>query len=564
MSQYAKLVGIRTWGSHSVLPRNAWVWCRFGNEAFRKRAEDVKPGDRVLERGTKISLSLGDIKNALMEDESTYRTAHRQLHVETENGEKPKLQVYLQNVLNPEGGAPKGSQKERIQTIQSRLKKISKAFGRRFPVDAEKLLRSESAIGSWLTGQTVLPSDLRVLRILRELDRTKFDELFGPPKELKPKGAPDAVQHPLAWAHGHWSTVHQTLRRWAEGHQLDPDEAETKEFELPEQEKKEGAKGVTDLHAARTAVFNRLIKHIAENIDSEHKFTRVKEVALLRPQEEREHTSKAPSISRGVVSANTQPIADLGVSETSARAIFREGIAMNNLISTLLQHERIPDVPLMGTPAGGWGEPIYDLLRLTENEQNKDKQVPLTVIVDGRIHILKLEPEHAQEVAQNLRRRIESGRIDEQNGLSIGTFKSLYDRRNECAKRDPVRDLYRDHGKRANPEILQLSFTKRGKQGLKDELKTIAQIGEKIAGYGVQPGSFSSPRHYNVRTAQALAAYEQKTTERMKQNGIKHFGFEPHITRPEIEKYLAGLGLSSQDTEKILDIYGRDNFVETE
>ncbi len=563
MGNYPKLVGIRTWGHYSVLPRHTMVWCRFGDAAFKKRAEDVKPGDRVLERGTKIALSLRDIKDALLEDELTYRTAHRQLHVETPEGEKPKLQLFLEEVTSAAHPSD-ASQKEKIEFIGKRLEKVSTAFGRWFPDETKKLIRSESAIGSWLNGKTVLPSDLRVLRVLRELDRAKFDELFGSPQELKPREAPDAVKHPTAWAHGHWSTVHKTLRRWAEGNQLDPEAAETQEFELPEHEKEkdEKKKVSPELRAAREVVYQRLIKHIAETVDSEHKFTRVKEAALLTPREEREHGSTGPVISRGVISASRQPIESLGIPETSARAIFREFSAARELVSTLLQHERIPELGHVETPSGGWGEPLADLLKFTESEKNRGKEIPLVLFIKGAPQVHRLSPQRAHEIAQGLQRKIESGKIDEQNGLSPGTFKTIFERMEECRKKDPIYDLYIEHGMRAMPAQLEKIHARLGKDALKDELKEIKRMGERLLEYGVQPGSLSSPRVLNISTAEQLESYQKLHTEKMHRLGVKHFGFEPRLTRTEMEGYLSNIGIENEDIKKVMRQYGHHNFVD--
>ncbi|MBI5226000.1 hypothetical protein HY994_02035 [Candidatus Micrarchaeota archaeon] len=516
-----------------------------------------------MERGTKIHLSLQDIKKALLEEEVTYRTAHHQLYIQTPNGEKTKLQVFLENVAQDNSSAQM-TRKERVEEIQKRLNDVSKQFGKRFGQDSKLLFRSESAIGDWLSGETVLPRDFRVLRILRKLGPTHFDSLFGKPSELKEKSNPDPVQHPLKWAHDHWSNVHATLMRWAEGNKLDPKENE-KEFELPEDAESEGKRKKTSsgMDAARNVVYERLIKNIVEIIDTEHKFTRVKAVEFLKPQEEREHTAKreVESLPRGVVAAKNQPLDELDVPETQARAIYREHLGMLDIITKFLNKERIPGADNVETPQGGWGEPVGDLLRIIEEgKHTSHDHISLPIFINGKPQIIKLTYEYGQELAQKLRQKIESGKIDEENGVSKGTFRKIYDRAKECGRADPVYELIGEHNRSA--AFIGRTNATATKQGRKDEVKRINDLAEQIQDYDVIPGSFASPVNFGVKTKTSLDAYMERNTKIMRSYGLRLWGFEPPHSHAEMTQYLENTGLSQDDIRKVIHIFGHENFVE--
>ena len=437
---------IQTYGGNTILPLDSKVWVKVGDAAAEKLVRDLKPDDRVLAGNTKVTVTLEQVKQALLEDDPTYRAAHGLLHVydQTTKTFQPKLKQFLEHTAKKEGltdadlQTASGKQLA-IEHIKKRLTKVTTKTKGKLDVS-----RSHAAISEWLSGETLLPSDPKTLRALRLLNRNKFDELFGRPTELKVKTDLQRRVNPLLWAHKEYTGAHQTLTNWVAGfsNRALNDSPKNDEDETP-LVKRKSVRTREELATQREIIQTKYIAPIIEQVDVQHAFlrvTQVKPISNATTKTTQALQSTAPTLTKGVLLSSKVNPTEIGIKTTTYGKIEREYTALTRLLEELTAQKaksylvNLPDrtMPLSGNV-------LVDVILAYEHAQMHNTPLSDQYIINPLTsQEVKLPVDILADVYKKFISDFHSGHLDKINNLPEGTMAKVYSRLLELKGKNPV------------------------------------------------------------------------------------------------------------------------------
>ena len=582
---------VETYGGNTILPHDAWVWTRVGDETARKLVKHLQPNDLVLEQRPDVKVSLAQIKRALLEDDLAYRSAHEQLHLPSlvDGKPVPRLQQYLLDSLGMTHKDLKNLETVAagVERITARLERLdaraNAIFGDRKTI---RLERSGQAVTEWLTGTTVLPSRPQVLRVLRRLSPKRFDNLFGKPQELKLKGAPDRG-NALLFAHDFWRKNHAALRNWVSGFSKEALDSEKAEFKVPKAPQEEAEKNAgssrkregTSLADQRRLVYEKLIKPIFDPLSPRYAFVRVKRtrpVDAPSPPREKPFKGEAPSLPRGVVAARDVTPARFGARETNYGAIHRKGVYLGRIAQNALDaiSVRLPN----GSERTGCGMAVSSAVASREQilKVEQDALVGLPHVERGvrGTRLIRLKKSDVLELGGTALEQLSSGKLDEKFGLTPGTLLDVFNRSTLLISRVPVYpEITRLHQEttafatEANAWMRARAPTSDA-QALKDfqakfgaRKAELTHRADVLRAYGISPfSSLLVPEDFGVTDVKGL---EEVRAQISASNafGVDLSPIPAPASEPELTGLLQELHLPDGDVQKLLDLFGRHNFI---
>src|SRR3989344_632846 len=337
---------ISTFAGVTRLPLGTKVWTKTPDGAVEKLVSDLEPGDKVLERNTRIRLSLDDIKSALLKGSVAYRAAHAQLyHVPAEGEPTYKFRESLLSSLEHHGIdrnrlEERGGLKQAVDLIHRRLMAAERVAGN-LKIAGVDIARSKSQIARWLHGEVALPENPLTLRLLHGLHPAGFAKFFGNRSNVVPREK--RADSALYYAHDHWKISHSTLTNWIGGFSEKALESGKDSFEMPTEEEtrrkdeksaRGDAKKLRELADQRRLIYSELINPIYEQVDTQHAFVAVKHIAPITRREHDDQTGaegrQAPSMMpKGVLlSHKVDPQKTLGVPVRSVSEILKEQVVL--------------------------------------------------------------------------------------------------------------------------------------------------------------------------------------------------------------------------------------------
>ncbi len=550
---------VKTAAGNSFVPMDGHVWVQVGSQVLKKSVRDLQPGDDVFEKAPSIDISLADIKQALLEKDETYRTAHLLLHVPSEEGrEVPKLQAFLADVAKVSIGdlANPKTRKAAVLAIKNRLESLTKKFEKRKSTNTLSVLRSESAIQDWLSGKTVLPEDMLTLKALRKLDRISFDRMFGVPSKISvPKGG-QIQDYPLVWAHQHWTATHQVLRRWVSGFSDKALSSDSQTIHIPVGKLEGQRANSRSFEKERDIVFDQCIKPTYTPVTFEHGFIRVKEVTWHTKESESGSTAnKGAHLGRGIALADKTDIFGLKpeLTETNFRDLARQETAANYLIGKIL--ERLSIETTNGNVTGKGHLVCRMLTRQKESLPSPDETVKFTGEVHELSDTITMNRKQVEGLFNQIHHKSQSGELDGENGLTPGTFSRLltWFRQTHHAAYPVAKALF--EFKQSIYPFFQ-RFSLMGREERRNEKKRIENLVRNVRKYGVEPGGVPTPQdlteHIHV---------EQKIKYRQQSMGVDFWKSEAPLSREELEKMLRS-HVDEKDIPKLIELFGSGKLVE--
>ncbi len=441
---------ISTYGLNTILPLDAKVEVKIGENRATKFVRDLLPNDLVLGTSPDIRVSLAEIKRALLEGNLDYQQAFWKLHVSGEPQPKPRLQAYLEHVLqtthtNQGGKSIEASESDPVTRISELLEKVdAKAgalYGNKKTVNFK---RTRPTIASWLSGETILPSNPLVLRILRKLDTKKFDELFGPPQTLKPKPGEQPDNSSVLRAHERLWTDHKILTRWRSSFSDKALASEEEVFKIPDEEEINATQppksSSRSLAEERRIVYEKLIKPIYDKVDGKIGFIRIKAIKACeapkksqQPPGQADDNPNAPALSRGLILSSKidDELRDKLPPSTSFRELHTEADYLSRVLTGIFENSGIK---LNETQLTGGG-----LLNIIKH----DLQTPATGIVlrktdEGDYEQEELSHEERTRIFNELMTGIRTNSFDARHSLPQGTTQKILERFHELQKTIPL------------------------------------------------------------------------------------------------------------------------------
>lgn len=571
-----------THGGTTILPLERRVWVAVGEQAARKLVRDLKPGDLVLERNTRASVSLEQIHEALLQHNLLYQQAHRSLYFQPETGgARPRLQEFLFRAMKNRYGLNNldSSEAEMAQarkTIAARLSKAEKIAARLFAgTKTARLERAEQTVGNWLAGETVLPSNPEALLLLRNIDRENFDNLFGKREETRPSKIRTLQETPLLWAHRHWQTVHAALTSWVSGFSQKPP-SRTKEFEVPEEsdlpaKPPEAAKKGISLAEERRLVYDTLLQPIQQKVSTEFSFMRVKEVQPISSTHAtpKEGGAAAPKLSKGIVIAEKgAELSAIRARATNFKAIKRQQLILGHFVERILDTYHLT----RGTKpsVSGFGPILLGFLaNIDEIRSTPGKAIRAIVKTEAtgdQIVSFDFRVPEVESLLATLLSQMRDGVLDEKHGLEKGTALKLFERHAMLSKSIPVEREYNKMQQLKQHSLSKLhDATEKGKvlaQSDKDDInQQIAQLARRVNEYGISPGGIPWPESDKFATIAELGAYKARVRQGMKNAGFSYHEPGEPPTEVEVREILEKLGCKHDTTETLLDLFGRRNFL---
>ncbi|HLD62409.1 MAG TPA: hypothetical protein VI875_00920 [Candidatus Norongarragalinales archaeon] len=578
---------VSTFGGNSILHGQTPVWTVVEDKAVMKRAEDLKPGDKVLSVNTPVKVSLEDIKNALRQDDLKYKLAHANLHAYSQNHGKeiPRLQAFLSAALQKGGFEPSELEDEKklskaVDFIYNQLEKTEQRARGINPAKTWDVSRSKPAIREWITGETVLPKDSATLRALRRLNSQKFDELFGPEKLLK-----QGEESPLLWAHKHWSTTHSVLRNWIAGFSPKALASEGERFEIPTEEElasKQGKEaGDSREHKSfaeeRRLVYEKLVKPLWEATPTtpekamQYAFVRVRNITPVQ-KEKGKTKPNAPVLSKGVVTATKTNPAELGMETTTFGNLEQEYQILFHMTKKMLDNQLVRRLDNSNQPAVETGHGLAILNAMTfESFAPKqfakmfadDQKEPVWFATDSRITgrtWIPFEKNDALEMIREGYEKIGSSEAERKLGLPDGIFLRIVERLKILSRTIPTRkekdELSHIFGQRGPYLTSETKYSA-------EEKRALSRIARKLRYYSVAAMSLPIPDKVdNFKTMQDVENYMSASSRLQKASGMKDeliAAYPP--SEKEVRETLGFLNLTSSQESKILGIYGWHNFI---
>ncbi|MBU1197770.1 hypothetical protein KJ765_04655 [Candidatus Micrarchaeota archaeon] len=570
---------VETHGGNTILALNNRVWVKVGDRVMEKQVVDLQRGDKVLERAPHVRLSLNAIQEALLREDAAYQADHRTLH-EYEPGTGtpiPKLQQFLLDTAGLTRTQVSNSRsaleaarniRTRIYNLGTRSRNLSTKW---WHITPQALERSERSITSWITGQTVLPSDPRLLRLLRTFDVPRFERLFMIRKSQL-KHSDSSAPTDLLRAHRSWRTSHQTLTRWISGFSRHAIATGNEEFELPSEEqtreRDEASSGIPaqreKLAEQRRLIYERLITPVYERArDTQYGFTAVKGIQRISTAHARQQTPRSvprPLLPRGVLiteRVNPEEVSD--VTRTNPRELLREGTVLSGMMARAFDDLSIQ---IGKKTVTGRGMLVSHLLASAKNiEQSREQDV---YALSGPLLRERLDRSEALRVVELAFRKLNSGELDQRYGLPKGTLLKAQERTDRLLRAIPVRTEINQFKNMAAdmPRIPWDRMTHADREKVREEIKRrVIPLIQRISSYGIGINGVPIPERENLHTLADLQQYaKQNDPKRWKEFGVRGTTYmELPPTSREVVRFAKRLAPTAW--KPLVELYGKRNFI---
>lgn len=575
-------VQIQTHGGNTLVPKGSFVWTLLGKKAAQKRAEDVIPGDKVLEINTSVSVSLDEIKSALLQDDLAYKIAHERLYIKPAGEEKhsTRLQEYLLSALEEKHGIAReelsGKEKlaEASELIENMLAKAERKGNALFgPEKTVKLSRSNATVRDWLAGKTVLPDDPYTLRLLAGLHPERFEQLFGKPRDLTAdKRGETTEKHPLLWAHDQWAITHQVLMNWVSGFSQKALESGSEEIVIPGEEEEKikaeqnapSAAEKRRLDEQRRIVYDRLIKPIFEKVSKEHAFVRVKGLKPVSTaeagREKQAGITQGPTLPKGVlVATKIDPKEELDIETTDFGSLYREHAILRHTLIKVL--DQIP-INVEGEAEQGFGMGLVTLLE-TRDELEKAKPEGRAMLVGaphGAQRTRILTNERAKSILNGVLENLTGGTIDSLYDLPAGSLLKIFERGSRIRDRLPVAQRAREvNALKMQLQARQIRGGQLTSQEKRDFRAKVESMERNLVSYGIPPTGLILPEREGISTPAELRAKLDEFGKQLATEALRKNALPPQ--QDEVLEALENAGLAREEAERLLSAYGQRNFI---
>lgn len=570
---------ITSFAGTTIMPANGMVIVKAGGEEVEKRAQDLQPGDKVLERGTSVKISISEIKDELLKNDAEYQAAHSLLYHYPEGSSTPqtRLAVFLRDTVSSRGFSTdftvKGNKiraaREIMGILAEQQQRIGRDFkritGRKFP----KITRSRRAVEGWLMGKTRLPDNPVVMRMLYKVNPAKFRELFGGVANFKIGEGEANENYPPLWAAYHLHRVHDGLRVWFAGISQRAKIAEKEQITIPSPDEldRRMKKNLSEPSLAKEMIliYNRYIGGVVDAVDREHNFITVKSIKEISTGRKRGIPDmEAPTLRSGaVLSSRLDSKTRNSLKLRTMKSLYRERMALSLILEKSLAGLSLP-LPSVSMPIGGYAKAILELYQLSDAPEEKVSfRDPGSKTTYRTVTLTRAQ---IQELGSGIYRRLQSGELDAANRLERGTMLRLIQRERDLTAALPVIESIQKFnlGWALARRDMPYAFQGKGQPRVLDQIKKgLAILAEMPLAYGIDPRGVIYPENSGIRNSADLKVFmnmrEAGMAIRPLLGGKKHL--EMPLTEKEVTGAVAKVTEKPLEVARLVQIFGRHNFI---